>query len=261
MAGIDNPSFETVGAVVGEADGWFFVTTSISAQIADFSGAAGAAPRLSIESFGTTWFSGTWLTAVVNGTKSVFDLGIAQTPLFVESFLYWSQNKQWSATISNATASQFGSGTVESFDDGGWLPTITPAATFSESFAPVGWSATITGTPASFNLGASTRESFAPHQADVVFILKAGTLNTFTAIDPQTYQPQSHFLTSNFAAVVNTTGVRPGGVSQGLTYYVRFPSGAEFQLATSSGGSPISVTDAGAGLHSLHANENLFWTH
>jgi Flp pilus assembly protein TadG len=63
---------------------------------------------------------------------------------------------------------------------------------------------------------------------------------------------------NNMPVQFQSTGGLPGGLSSGTTYYVRSPSGKNFKVSTSSGGSAVNITSGGSGTirYALAAN----WT-
>lgn len=60
--------------------------------------------------------------------------------------------------------------------------------------------------------------------------------------------------------IENDGGQLPAGLFVGFTYYVVNSTANDFQVATSSGGSAVDITDAGVGTHTVTADPAVFWT-
>lgn len=83
-----------------------------------------------------------------------------------------------------------------------------------------------------------------PYVSDNLFCSFNGTTNICTAINRDSLSAQNHGWAANDEVMFyGTSGASlPTGLSIGVRYYVRNPSGTTFQLATTSGGTPIDFT-------------------
>lgn len=79
-----------------------------------------------------------------------------------------------------------------------------------------------------------------------------GTVLTFTAdTATDTFTANSHGLVNNQTTRLDSSNALPAGVSLGVTYFARNVTTNTFQLATTSGGSPIDITTTGSGVHTV----------
>jgi hypothetical protein len=76
---------------------------------------------------------------------------------------------------------------------------------------------------------------------------------TITIASPGVVSLTAHGLVNNRAVVLETTGSLPTGLTAGTTYYVRNATADSFELAATSGGTPINTSGTQSGTHSATA--------
>jgi hypothetical protein len=82
---------------------------------------------------------------------------------------------------------------------------------------------------------------------DAYPIMTANGSNVLIASDELNWNPSTYALVADFPVQLKTTsGILPGGLTEGTTYYV-IPSGLRIKLAVSQGGAPIDITSTGSG--------------
>lgn len=123
------------------------------------------------------------------------------------------------------------------------------------------WTAALAGyRTASF--ASSSAASFDAHLANASEMFRAVADTTWAAVSPPT---SSLFCTVNTPAIdsavlLTTTGTLPAGFALSTTYWVvASTAGVSFALAATRGGSAITATTAGTGIHGLTADPAYGW--
>lgn len=260
---IDNGSFETPGTSAWLADGWTSTFVYSGWLIADF----GVDSPLSVETFGPGWSNPEYVATIV-GINAPFDSvwvsRYLQTPNGVESFAYWRRFTRRTSVFGPSALFYYVS-TNEYLNEerftSGWsnddYMTTINGQDFWESF--LSWmpdpyiTDTIGGTEAEFggNGGPFTVETFGSIKPDVPFTVDVDTNKLFVP---------NHPFVSTENVFVLTTGIRPGGLGENVQYYVVYHDPNHIYLSKIPDGDPVNITDFGTGIHTLRADQSIWWT-
>jgi len=94
-------------------------------------------------------------------------------------------------------------------------------------------------------------------QGDRKFIVQEDTYVRFTvntSTDYITVEPSKYRFNENEDVYVATSDTLPGGLLDGVTYYIKNASGNTFQLSTTPGGAAINITSSGVGTQYIYFN-------
>lgn len=260
---INNGSFETPGTNSWLADGWTSTFVYSGWLIADF----GVDSPLSVETFGPGWTTPEYV-ATIDGINAPIDgVWVPEylfTPSGFESFLYWRRFTRRTSILADPTMFYYAQTDeylpVERFTSG-WnndvYVTGISGQDFWESFLswmpdPYNYD-TIGGTEAEFGGlgGPFTVETFGSIKPDVPFVVDVDT--------NKLYMP-NHPLNDAAKVFVLTTGIRPGGLGEGIQYYVIYFDPDYIYLSKTPNGDPVNITDFGTGIHTLKSDTTIWWT-
>ena len=87
-------------------------------------------------------------------------------------------------------------------------------------------------------------------------LVKLATFATDFATDANQIDATAHGLVDGNSVTLTTTTTLPAGLSLATTYYLVNTTTNAFELATSIGGTPITLTSDGTGTHTFRANES-----
>lgn len=264
---LQNPSFEQPGDAPGEATGWSHVEVS-STKMVVFS-------TTDAEDFAEGWWEGEYRDTVVFVTDTVpalFNTSFSSGQPMEDFNGGWRGNQNYRVSFSGGSSAG-----VESFSDWGdssMVPRPGIAAFFgtpelygdnAEDFEE-GWLDNVhyryvrpPSTAAVFGAGSEEVEKFGPIYPDLQVVAQANPANFFTPIPPGT--PNGLEFTWLVTFVLGETGRLPGGLSDGLEYYVLAADGPEhtFQISLSPAGEVVQLTDTGAGAFYVRGDPGRFW--
>ena len=235
MAALSNLSFEIAGASPGLALGWTRVS---QASVEDLG------PQ---ESFETGWSNTGYAPRIVTASLGPVDQVVSG----------WLSCEAWSPSITALeAAAHVGGSPVERFESGylnlGYSPTIVSSTAGTVEPFSTGWKgnqtyATNIGTKAS-----AVIETFSSVLLDQPFEVLGAPTATMTA--------PGHVLTNGKVVFAQTTSSLPTGLGKLVKLFVvNVVAGVSFELSLTSGGTAITVSDAGVGAHNTTGDPSLYW--
>lgn len=246
---VENPSFETPdGGDEGLPLDWSLDVTA-TYTIAAFDGGA-----LGWDSF-ETWIPGYGFDLAIATTTAGFSGSVFVVPETFEGFeVGWVADQAFHLDLSTTSLAEFGSAfeNFESFDVEWGITTFESTLAIAQTAGPLetfesGWltspfssTLAISTTAATFNAGANAFEAF-----DNVF-----TPRTFTAA-PSTLTSVAHAVSNGKRVRLKTTGRLPEGLSIDSYYFVVNATSDTLQLASTTGGSPVTFSGTGVGTHTV----------
>lgn len=238
MPALQNLSFEIAGATPGSALGW---TRTSQSSVLDIG---------VIESFESGWLGNEWYSPTITSSS----IGVADG---FESG--WSSNEAYSPVITGSAAAVHDSGHGYEDFESGWSsnetysPTITSSVAGAAEDFSTGWSNNQNYSPTIITKVTAAAEDFESVLLDQSFEVLGAPTDTMTA--------PGHVLVNGNVVYAQSTSSLPTGLGKLVKYFVvGSVSGVSFGLSLTSGGSAITVTDAGVGTHNTHGDEDLYWT-
>lgn len=189
----------------------------------------------------------------------------------------WGQNETYIFELASVDPAGFSINDAEEFEANwfsnesfafDWGDVTSPAAVYDSAISPENFE--------DFEEGWNSNQSFAyTWPSDTAAVYDSGgtpeaaedfeeVLAPFVATaNPATDRliKTAHGLSNNQQiTLTNSGGVLPAGLSPGYTYFVVNKTANDFQVAATSGGAAIDLTDAGIGTHTVHPDPAVFWT-
>lgn len=184
---------------------------------------------------------------VVNAGPNDFQVAVAEGGPAVPIGLGGSGTHTWHAGHVPEFETELSDVAEAEFDGG-------PAT--EETFeAAAGWDAGYQTT-----LGSTAAASFGASADEVEDFEDVKAVQTFTVLGSNNLFADAHGFIAGDRVTIESTGTFPDGLSGAPLYYVRdvFPN--TFKLALTFGGPEVTISDGGAGIHTVRPNRAVYWT-